>query len=41
MFEQSYIFMFFHKPRQPLHQVCDKDDVHDVGEVRRPAGESH
>lgn len=37
----SYISAFLHQPRQSLHQMCDKDDVHDVGEMRRPAGEGH
>lgn len=37
----AYISTFLQQPRQSLHQVCDKDDVHDVSEVRRPAGEGH
>lgn len=37
----SYVSTFPHQPRQPLNQVCDKDDVHDIVEVRRPAGEGH
>lgn len=37
----SYISALLHQPRQSFHQVCDKDDVHDVSEVRRPAGEGH
>jgi len=37
----SYVSALRHQPRQPLHQVRDEDDVHDVGEVRRPAGEGH
>lgn len=37
----AHVFTLSHEPRQPLHQVRDEDDVHDVGEVRRPAGEGH
>lgn len=36
-----YVTTFLQQPRQSLHQVCDKDDIHDVSEVRRPAGEGH
>lgn len=38
---QSYVSAPLHQPGQPLHQVRDKNDVHDVCEVRRPAGEGH
>lgn len=36
-----YVSAFLHQSRQPLHKVCDKNDVHDVCEVRRLAGEGH
>ena len=37
----SYISALLRQPGQPLHQVRDEDDVHYVGEQRRPAGERH
>lgn len=36
-----YISAFLHQSRQPLHKVCDKNDVHDICEVRRLAREGH
>ena len=37
----SYISALLGQPGEPLHQVRDEDDVHYVGEQRRPAGERH
>lgn len=37
----SHVSALLHQPRQPLHQVGDEDDVHDVGEVGRSAGEGY